>query len=477
MNAFVVGGTHSGVGKTTIALALMAFFSSKGIKVQPFKVGPDFIDPGLHSRVTGKVSRNLDGWMLSRAYNQMLFDRCCRVAEMAIIEGVMGLYDGFDGKSEDGSTAQMAKWLDVPVVLIVDAQSMARSVAAVVHGFTTFDPEVKWAGVILNRVGSREHFEYLREALSSAVPHIPILGWIPRERSLTLPERHLGLVTAHESPLDRTWIALAVELVERFIDVEALLSRTRNPRNNSGSVSPLESYGHELLQEQESENLPPNDPCVRIAVARDEAFCFYYEDNLDFLRASGADICFFSPVGGESIPNGIDAVILGGGYPEMHLERLSQNESFFADLRKCFSLGIPIYAECGGLMTLSQFIEDWDGKKWPMAGVLPFGTRMLKRRKALGYVEVKLSRDSILGPAGTCVRGHEFHYSEICNGEAHSANLETIYEVSRRKGDTVWQEGYRIGTVLASYVHQHWGSNPEIPRNFVSFLVRKRNAL
>jgi len=473
MNAFVVGGTHSGVGKTTIALALMAFFSSKGIKVQPYKVGPDFIDPGLHSKVTGKVSRNLDGWMLSRSYNQMLFDWCLRDAEMAIIEGVMGLYDGFDGKSEDGSTAQMAKWLDVPVVLIVDAQSMARSVAAVVHGFTTFDPEVKWAGVILNRVGSREHFEYLKEALSSAVPHIPILGWIPREQSLILPERHLGLVTAQESPLDKSWIALAVELVEKFIDVETLLSRTRNSRSGLQTVT-------QTLQSPfsgSSENPPLNNSCVRIAVARDEAFCFYYEDNLDFLRAFGADICFFSPVGGESIPNGIDAVILGGGYPEMHLEKLFKNKAFFDDLRRCFSSRIPIYAECGGLMTLSRFIEDWDGKRWPMTGVLPFGTRMLKRRKALGYVEVKLASDSVLGPAGIRVRGHEFHYSEICSGESYFAGVETIYEVSRRRGDTVWQEGYRIGSVIASYVHQHWGNNPEIPRNFVSFLTRKRNAL
>lgn len=464
MNAFVIAGTHSGSGKTTISLALMAFFTAKGFRVQPYKVGPDFIDPGLHSRITGRVSRNLDGWMLSRAYNLSLFSWTSRNADIAIVEGVMGIYDGFDGKSEAGSTAQMAKWLGLPVILVVDARSMARSVAALVHGFTTFDPDVLWAGVILNRVAGEGHFNYLKEALSTSLPQIPILGWIPTDNSLTLPERHLGLVTAQESPIDKVWTEKATALVEKYIDTENLLKKTQISLLTH--PSPFEDLS--------SEKFPKLN--VSVAVAKDAAFCFYYEDNLDFLRSYGAEIVFFSPLSGETIPPGVDSVILWGGYPEMHLEALTSNRAFFEDLKSYFQRGIPIYAECGGLMTLSRFIEDWEGFRWTMAEILPFGTRMLKRRKALGYVEVKLAKDFILGPSGTVVRGHEFHYSEICDIKPNE-RLETVYKVSRKKAGDSWDEGYSVGNVLASYVHQHWGSNPDVPRNFVDFVFRRKKCL
>jgi cobyrinic acid a,c-diamide synthase len=286
----------------------------------------------------------------------------------------------------------------------------------------------------------------------------------------------------------------AADLIRKFIDVETLLARS----HVAVPFTHQSPFNYNNFKES------PDQTRIRIAIARDEAFCFYYEDNIDLLKAYGADICFFSPVRGEPIPTDIDAVILGGGYPEMHLEKLSSNKIFFDELRRRFSLGIPIYAECGGLMTLSRFIEDWEGKRWTMAGILPFGTKMLKRRKALGYVEVKLSRNCILGPAGSRIRGHEFHYSEICNEDfanappinhhkegllarqggfigraapksnvSITASMETIYEVSRRKGDTIRQEGYCIGSAIASYVHQHWGSNPNVPKNFVSFLKRR----
>lgn len=462
MNAFVIAGTHSGSGKTTVTLALMAFFTAKGLKVQPYKVGPDFIDPGLHTRITGRVSRNLDGWMLTKDYNISLFSWASRDADMAIVEGVMGIYDGFGGKSEDGSTAQMAKWLGIPVILVIDAKSMARSVAALVHGFTTFDPGVNWGGIILNRVAGEGHFEYLRDALVSSLPHIPILGWIPRDDHISLPERHLGLVTVEESPLDREWINRAAEIVSKHIDIEKLISTTTVRTSPSSSPFSFE------LQSDSGCNAP-----VNIAIARDAAFCFYYEDNLDFLRTFGARLSFFSPLAGETIPPDSDAVILWGGYPEMHIEKLTANKKFLEDLGRCFQDGIPIYAECGGLMTLSRFIEDWNGKKWPMAGILPFGTRMLKRRKALGYVEVELTERSMLGDEGTTIRGHEFHYSEICE-EDKVSRLDTIYKVSRRKGDTPRREGYAVGNSIASYVHQHWGSNPHVPGNIVAFLRRRK---
>ncbi|MCX7823364.1 MAG: cobyrinate a,c-diamide synthase [Syntrophobacterales bacterium] len=465
MNAFVIAGTHSGCGKTTLSLALMAFFSSKGLRVQPFKVGPDFIDPGLHSRITGKISRNLDGWMLSEGYNRSLFSWASRDVDVAIVEGVMGFYDGFDGKSEAGSTAQMAKLLGLPVVLVVDCRSMARSVAAIVHGFINFDPDIRWAGVILNRVAGEGHFRYLNEALSTALPHIPVLGWIPSDEDLKLPERHLGLVTAQESPIDERWIKKAKEAIVRYINIERLLSET------VFSAKPLEPPFYYELEHR------PKRTDIRIAVSRDAAFCFFYEDNLDFLRAFGAELQFFSPLEDQSIPSQVDAIVLWGGYPELHLERLTENRAFFRDLLNSFQRKVPIYAECGGLMTLSRFIEDWEGKRWPMAGILPFGTRMLKRRKALGYVEVELLKECMLGPTGTVVKGHEFHYSEICNIE-NNPNMLLVYKLSRRKSEDYRNEGYLMGgSLLASYVHQHWGSNPEVPRYFIDFLSRRKLCL
>ncbi len=447
---FVIAGTHSGCGKTTISLALMSYFTCRKLSVQPFKVGPDFIDPGLHRKITGRTSRNLDGWMLTRSYNTKLFKWASSSADVAIVEGVMGIYDGFDGKTESGSTAQMAKWMNLPVVLVVDARSMARSVAALVHGFTSFDTEVKWGGIILNRVGSKKHFEYLRDALLSISRDIPILGWIPIEAQITLPERHLGLITAEEGNLDERWMNTASSLVEQFISVDLLLDRTRMNEPEQPVKSPFK------LQSEDSFN-------VTVGIPKDAAFCFYYADNIDILKEAGAKIVEFSPLKGEVPPDDVNALYLGGGYPEVHAEGLSRNLAFFEAVRELASRNIPIYAECGGLMSLGRYIKTLDGNKWPMAGILPFGIEMLNRRRALGYVEVKLIKDCIVGSEGDTVRGHEFHYSDICTDVS---NVELVFELY--KGDLKLQrEGYAVGNTLASYVHQHWGSNPEFALNLL----------
>ncbi len=462
----VIAAPQSGSGKTTVVLALLAALTRRGYRVQPFKVGPDFIDPGYHSRITGLASRNLDGWMLSEAYNRSLFRRLLEGADGVVVEGVMGLYDGYDGTSEAGSTAQMAKWLDLPVLLVVDARSMARSVAALVYGFVSFDPALRWAGVIFNRVGSSAHYGFLKEAMTSACPHIPVLGGIPRDVNISLPERHLGLVTVDETGLEASLVDRLASLAEEHIRLDRLLTEAELAHDGKYPEAPFP--GSEDPAFHKSEKKPP--PWIQnptIAVARDAAFCFYYQDNLELLEWAGARIRFFSPLRGETIPEDASAVILGGGYPEVHAEILSGNRRFFEDLRRWAARGRPVYGECGGLMVLGRSIELLDGRRIPMAGLLPFRTRMLERRKSLGYVEVVLRSDCLLGRRGDRLRGHEFHYSEIVADEKALSRCERCYRLTARKFREERTEGYRLGSVLASYVHLHWGSRPEAARFFV----------
>lgn len=450
--AFVVAAPQSGSGKTTVSLALMAALKQRGLAVQPFKVGPDFIDPGFHAQVTGVTSPNLDGWMLSRAYNISRFQSLTTAADVAVVEGVMGLFDGYDGLSEAGSTAQMAKWLGIPVLLLVDARSMARSAAALLHGFTRFDPELSFAGVLFNRVGSPGHLEYLKQAVQQNLPGIRVLGGIPRDARLQIPERHLGLVTADEILLNPERLRYLAEIIDRHVDLDRLLERSAGKFNAAAAPEPVAGAAGTIP--------------VPIAVARDEAFCFYYPDNLELLKAYGARLIFFSPLAGEPLPASAAALYLGGGYPEVHAERLSGNSGFFDGVRDAVARGLPVYAECGGLMTLGRFLETGSGRRYPMAGILPFGTRMLKRRKALGYTEVVLRSPTPIGDPGLRIRGHEFHYSEIIEPDATIA-LESAYEIRARKHRENLREGYLLGSVLASYVHLHWGSAPEAAACFV----------
>ncbi len=473
--AFLVCGTHSGCGKTTVALGLLAALRARGLSVQPFKVGPDFIDPGLHTLIAGKQSRNLDGWMLSRHWNEGLFRRLLEGSDVGLIEGVMGLFDGYEGQTESGSSAEMAKWLEVPAVLVVDARSMARSVAALIYGFMRFDPALNFAGVIFNRIGGEAHLEYLKEAVAAACPEVAVLGGIPGEDRVRMPERHLGLVTADEMRLDDKWQKTLTELMEKHLDIDLLLEKTRysgvrHPANppcpplEKGGIPPASGIRH------------PGRP--EIAVARDAAFCFYYPDNLELLEKAGARLRFFSPVSGETLSETCSGAYLGGGYPELFAKAISENARFLHSLRERAGLGMPIYAECGGLMTLGRFIDTIEGEKYNMAGILPFGTRMLPRRKALGYTEVVLRRQCLLGGPGTIIRGHEFHYSEIVGEEpeagrdefkqSEDSKIEFAYDLRRRKHETARPEGYQAGSVLASYIHLHWGSAPEAAGQFVS---------
>ena len=448
MRGIVVAGVHSGCGKTTITLGLMAAFKRRGLRVAPFKAGPDFIDPGYHTAVTGIAGRNLDGWMLDKQTNLDIFRQHAGWADIAVVEGVMGLFDGYDGKSEAGSTAQLAKWLDLPVLLVVDARSMARSAGALVQGFENFDPDLKFAGVLYNKVGSPTHLDYLTQALEGHVT-MPCLGGVGRNLDIEIPSRHLGLVTSDDHGLGGQVQDALADLVENSMDLDALLD----------SLPPVQ---------KEMPPIPDKEPAVvRIAVARDAAFCFYYPDNIELLEQAGAQIVSFSPLSDPGLPAGIDGLYLGGGYPELHAATLARNTGFRQAVARVCADGMPVYAECGGFMALCRTLEDLDGQCHDMAGCFDFTCRMSKTLRALGYREITLNRDTIIGPEGLTARGHEFHYSSLDDHKEKS-----VYTASDRTGAARSVPGFVVNRTLGSYLHLHFKSNPTVPQHFVQACVQ-----
>lgn len=451
MRAIVIAGTHSGCGKTTVTLGIMAALRKKGLVVQPFKAGPDFIDAGLHRIVADRPSRNLDLWMCGRDYVSRCFGKYASAADIAVIEGVMGLYDG------DRSTANLARHLNVPVVLVVDAYGMAESAGAMVQGYREFkmrnaDNALTFAGVIFNRVSTDSHFARLKES----VRDVPVLGYLPREMDFKIPHRHLGLATVEENPLAGQAIERLADAIIRHIDIDAVI------RNAGG---PGEAQ-HDRV------GVKDGNPArkFKLAVAYDKAFSFYYEDNLDLLRDAGAEIIRFSPLADQGIPDGADCVYIGGGYPELHAAALSANSSMRESVRAWAVAGKPLYAECGGLMYLSRGIRDFDSTLFVMAGVFPFETRMMKKPR-LGYREVVLEEHCILGNRGEKYRGHEFHYSEIA-GEAAG----TVYTMHDSRNKILSPEGFKKDNVLASYVHIHFGSNQRGMDHLAGFVKGEQRA-
>lgn len=432
-----------------MTLGVLAALKRRGLSVASFKVGPDFIDPGHHTRITGSVSRNLDGWMLSETYNRRCFSRHARGADVTVVEGVMGLYDGYDGKNEAGSTAQMAKWLGVPILLVVDAKSMARSAAALVQGFEGFDTELSFAGIVFNNIGSRRHLDYLREALDGAVK-TPCLGGIPRMADIEIPERHLGLYTSYDHSIPEEIVRQLADLIEENINMDILLSLLPDTPFTDAS------------EEAEGKICPRTS---RVGIPKDNAFCFYYQDNLDLLEANGAELVFFSPLRGDTLPDGLDGLYFGGGYPELFAQRLSEHSQLQQQIREKSEAGMPIYGECGGFMYLCEALIDTDGKRYPMVGCFPFTTRMFPRLKALGYREVRLVDDTLLGETDQVIRGHEFHYSELLSA---SRSIDAVYSVSARTRAQGLREGFQKGRCLGSYIHLHFGSCPETARHFMA---------
>lgn len=455
MHAIVIAGTHSGVGKTTLTLGLLAALRRQGGRVQAFKVGPDFIDPGHHTALSGLPSRTLDGWMLSREYNQQTFRRHMGGADFGLVEGVMGLFDGYDGKSETASTAEMAKWLGLPVLLVVDASAMARSVAALVHGFRSFDRDLRVAAVVFNRIGGPGHLQYLREALKE-VPDITILGGLPCRSDLAIPERHLGLMTQEDHPLPSERIEQLASFIAEHLDLRQLL-RLSEIRPRDAAPPRAEALHGPEAQEQ----------TVRFGVARDEAFCFYYPDNLELLEAAGAELVFFSPLHDSHLPPGLQGLYLGGGYPEVHAAALTANTTMRQEIKAFIEQGRVVYAECGGFMYLTEGIRALSGELFAQVGVYPTVVRMLPHLKALGYVEVEIEQAAGLFPRGY-VRGHEFHYSELERPDFYTGVLKPLYYVRQQRSEVPRPEGYLYKRCLASYIHLHFGSNSEFATTLVS---------
>ncbi len=452
MRGLVIAGTHSGVGKTTVATGIMAALSQKGYQVQPFKAGPDYIDPSYHATACGQPSRNLDTWLLEESVIRELFQRAMKGKDLAVIEGVMGVYDGFDGEGEEGSTAHLAKLLDLPVVLVTDASAAARSVGATVLGFKSFDPQLNISGVILNGIAGDRHLEFVMPSLAKA--GVPFLGYLPRRPELALPERHLGLIPTLEGTVAREFFGRLVEQVEQTIDLNRILSLASN-------IS---------LTDEQSQVFPEraHPTQVSIGVAMDKAFNFYYPDSLDLLKAWGAESVPFSPLNDQEVPRGVGGVYIGGGFPEIYAQELSADAPMLQSLRQTAQRGLPIYAECGGLMYLGQSIEDQEGRNYPMAGVVPAKSSMKNTRLTLGYRTVRALGDSPLMKAGDEVRGHEFHLSSL---KEDPQTAKAAYQVLDEDGRI---EGFRVKNVIASYIHLHMGSKRGLRQRFVDFCARRK---
>jgi cobyrinic acid a,c-diamide synthase len=440
----VIAGTGSGVGKTSISLGLVRALSNKGMNVQTFKTGPDYLDPTHLTIASGRPCYNLDGWMMEKAYVRWLFAAKCGDADIAVVEGAMGLFDGADVRTLAGSTAEIASWLDTPVLLAVNARGVAGTFAAIVKGCADFTPGLTIAGIIANNTGTERHVKMLEDALlHHNAP--PLVGGIPSGAFGHLPGRQLGLVTADETSLSMETLNGLAESVEKHLDVDGII-------NIASSAPDIKERVHN------DRHLHAGN--LRIAVAMDKAFHFYYRDTLEMIENSGGNIVEFSPMKDKSVPAGATGLYLGGGYPEEHAVELSGNEEMLDSVRAFTESGKPVYAECGGLMYLSRGIETERG--WhDMVGILPVKTRMLSRRKSLGYVEATLLNDSLWGERGQVFKGHEFHYSELIGEPLESEGWKKVYSLRYQREDDAAAEGYQKGNILASYVHLHFASKPE----------------
>ncbi|WP_153723061.1 cobyrinate a,c-diamide synthase [Sporosarcina cascadiensis] len=444
MNRFVLAGTGSGVGKTTFTIGIMRALMKRGLTVQGFKCGPDYIDPTYHTAVTKRPSRNIDSFMMERNVIRAIVARASQDTDVAIIEGVMGFYDGKSPLSNEGSAADISEITKSPVILIVNAASMARSVAAIVKGFQLLDENSTIVGVIANQLGSKNHFEIVKTAIENECG-IPVIGYLLKDAIPSMPSRHLGLVPAIErGDLDSYFDSLATA-IEETVDIDQLMEITK--------AEPIEVSSSIFDRKPEQEE-------VHIAVAKDAAFNFYYEENLELLRAHGATLHFFSPLQNEEVPAEAQGLYIGGGFPEEFAEQLAANEKTKDSIRNAISRGLPTVAECGGYMYLTEEIIDRQAQSFPMLGVIPGRVRMQDKRAALGYREITGVAGNFLIDEETQAKGHEFHYSKY-EGE-HTT--PAYFSKGRFRAQ---QEGYLHQNLVAGFTQFHFASNPRLVENWL----------
>jgi cobyrinic acid a,c-diamide synthase len=444
----VIAGTSSGAGKTTVACGLIGALRARGLVVQGFKVGPDYIDPSHHALASGRPPRNLDAYLSGPELIAPLVRHGAAGADVAVVEGVMGLFDGASGRGELASTAHVAKLLDAPVVLVVDASAMARSAAAIVHGFRTYDPDLRVAGTILNRVGSDHHEQLLREAIEPL--GVPVLGALRRDERVATPERHLGLVPAGErEPRAREALGALAAEIEQRTELDALLALARTAPSLPGTTWSAQPDGAPVRG-------------ARIAIARGPAFSFHYEENLELLRATGAELLPFDPLRDATLPGGTNALLLAGGFPEVFGEELATNAPLRAHVAALARSGAPVLAECGGLLYLCERLDEH-----AMCGVLPARARMGERLAALGYREATAATATPWLAAGTRVRGHEFHYARV----EPASGTSPAWTLAARGAERA--EGFVAGSVQASFLHVHWAAFPQLAHAFARAAARQ----
>jgi cobyrinic acid a,c-diamide synthase len=451
----LIAADRSSAGKTTIAVGLMSVLTKKGFVVQPFKVGLDYIDPSYHSRVTGRYSRNLDGFLMSHQAIADVFSNAIRGADIGIIEGVRGLYEGLESTSDIGTTAEIAKTLHSPVILVVDARSITRSAAALVKGYHSFDQRIDIRGVILNNIGSFTHARKAKEAIEHYT-NIEVIGQIPRTNAVHLGMRHLGLVPATEGQKrDRTFqkqLDNIEGIIHDYVDIDKVFQIAANAAPLS--LRTQKSFVRSRSKPAEREKL------VRIGIAYDEAFNFYYNDLFDLFSLNGVKPVFFSPLHDEEVPK-VDGIYFGGGYPELFGAELEHNRSMRESIVDYAQAGMPIFAECGGLMYLTESVT-YGGRTSRMTGVIPANTDMIEKR-VIGYVSGTTVRDTIIGRRGTQFRGHEFHYSALTET---SSKLTFAFELQKGIGIAGGCDGIQVQHTLASYTHVHPLSYPNLAYNF-----------
>ncbi|MGB9730352.1 MAG: cobyrinate a,c-diamide synthase [Thermoprotei archaeon] len=439
-----IAGVQSGVGKTTISIGIMGALKRKGYRVQGFKIGPDFIDPSYHTMITGIPSRNLDSWMLKKQRIKELFALAMRNSDIAVIEGVMGLFDGFSGLDETGSTIQITRLLRIPIILIVDVWGMARSAAAIVLGYKKMAGNIPMA-VILNRVGGKTHAQWTIDAIKE-ITGIQVVGVIPWNQEIKLPERHLGLIPAIETKPTET-LNMIVDFISQHVDLDKIIELAKS----APEIPDIQPF-----KEKEKK--------VKIAIALDEAFNFYYKDGLETLERLGAEIIPFSPLHDKKLPDNINGLYIGGGFPEMFAKQLEENQSIQTAIKKYAEDEIPILAECGGLMYLTKYIFDFHKRKYKMIGLLDADTIMTKKLH-LNYTLAETIRTNPITPKNTKIKGHEFHYSEIIN---IPYDIKMIYRMKIGEGIANKMDGWLEHSTVASYMHIHLASNIKIPMKFIN---------